>query len=70
MPAATPVADHEVLLTTEQATCLGVNQPVCAGCHGIHGGGLIVLRPDGAPPHPPSTDGADLRLLMRCGLAD
>lgn len=70
VPPASPVADHEVLLSAEQATCLSLNHPPCAGCHGIHGGGLIVLRPEGAPPHPPGTEAGDRRLLMRCGLAD
>ncbi len=70
VPPRSPVADDEVLLNSEQAACLGVDQPVCAACHGVHGGGLIVLRPKIAPPHPPGVDDADRRLLMRCGLGD
>ncbi len=67
-PVRPPPLPEEVLLDPRQAACLGLDTPVCAGCHGIHGDGLIVLRPAGAPPHPPATLNTSQDDLRSCGL--
>ncbi|HMJ13970.1 MAG TPA: hypothetical protein VK524_21280 [Polyangiaceae bacterium] len=53
VPPTTSAAPGEVTLTFEQASCLGLTQAACAGCH--RRGDGFVLRPIGVPPGPPGT---------------
>ncbi|WP_157069627.1 hypothetical protein [Sandaracinus amylolyticus] len=43
----------EIVLTDEQAACLGIDRPPCTACHRRHD--VLVLRPIGVPPPPPDT---------------
>lgn len=52
-PPATTNGRAEIALTSEQASCLELDQAVCAGCH--QRSGELVLRPAGVPPPPPGT---------------
>lgn len=52
-------------LTPEQAECLGITRPVCAGCHTRDG--VFYLRPKDAPPPPPDHS-AEPDLLKKCGV--
>jgi hypothetical protein len=61
-PTLDPPIDPAVeqVLTDAQAVCIGVDQPVCAGCHRRQGS--FLLRPRGLPSHP----GTATTLLERC----
>jgi hypothetical protein len=50
----------EQVLSSEQAVCIGLDQPVCVSCHRRQGS--FLLSPRGLPPHP----GTSTSLLQRC----
>jgi hypothetical protein len=57
----TPIdAAVEQVLSSEQAVCIGLDQPVCVSCHRRQGS--FLLSPRGLPPHP----GTATTLLERC----
>lgn len=55
--------DSWVPLTDEQAACLGLTDPACAGCHLRKN--QLYLRPMGVPPPPP---GIEFVPLEDCGI--
>jgi hypothetical protein len=65
-PAIDPAT---VPLSAEQAACIGLDQPVCAGCHRVPGTDIVVLRPTLLPPHPPGVPMTP-QLVFDCGVGD
>ena len=55
-------------LTQDEAECLGLDSPVCGGCHNHPEAEFALLRPTYAPPHPAGVEESFAQILARCAI--